>query len=177
MDSSYNGDKLETFDLLDYEVARYMRTHDVMMVGDLNARTGLNPDTMSCKNNIQCRYNKDAQVNVYGKHLLQLCKHSGRIISNGRFFYDECSGNFTYFSRRGKRTVDYLLLSKRSLDRLRDFKIGQLLADSDHCPLLFSLKYVNNIINTKNKEDVIDNHVFYKYIWKPEKEKLCQDFF
>ena len=59
---------------------------------------------------------------------------------------------------------------------LRDFKIGQLLADSDHCPLLFSLKYVNNIIETENNGDVIDNHIFYKYIRKPEKEKLCQDF-
>ena len=25
-------------------------------------------------------------MNVYGKHLLQLCKNSGMIISNGRFF-------------------------------------------------------------------------------------------
>ena len=88
---------------------------------------------------------------MYGKHLLQLCKNSGMIISNGRFFYDEYSGNFTYFSRRGKSTVDYLLLSKHSFDMLRDFKIGQLLTDSDHCPLLFSLKYVNNIIKKKQK--------------------------
>ena len=93
-----------------------------MMVDDFNARTGLKPDTMSCRNNIQCRHNKDTQVNVYGKHLLQLCKNSGMIISNGRFFYDEGSENFTYFSRRGKRAVNYLLLSKRSLDMLRDFK-------------------------------------------------------
>ena len=28
LDSSYNGDKLDTFDILDYEVARYIRTHD-----------------------------------------------------------------------------------------------------------------------------------------------------
>ena len=73
LDSSYNGDKLDTLDILDYEVARYTRTHDVMRVGDFNARTGLNPDTMSCRNDIQCRHNKDTQVNVYGKHLLQLC--------------------------------------------------------------------------------------------------------
>ena len=52
-----NGNKLDTFDILDYEVARYIRTHDVMMVGDFNARTGLNPDTMSCRNNIQCIHN------------------------------------------------------------------------------------------------------------------------
>ena len=39
-----------------------------------------------CKNNIQCRRNQYTQVNVYGKHLSQLCKHSGMIISNGRFF-------------------------------------------------------------------------------------------
>ena len=176
LDSSYNGDKLDTFDILDYEVARYIRTHDVMNVGDFNARTGMNPDTMSCRNNIQCRHNKDTQVNVYGKHLLQLCKNSEMIILNGRFFYDKCSGNFTYFSRRGKSPADYLLLSKRSLDMLRDSKIGQLLADSDHCPLLFSLKYVNNIIKTENKGDAIDNQIFYKYFWKHEKEKLCQDF-
>ena len=34
LDSSYNGDKLDTFDILDYEVARYIRIHDVMKVGD-----------------------------------------------------------------------------------------------------------------------------------------------
>ena len=56
---SYNGDKLDAFHILDYEVACYIRTHDVMMVGDFNARTGLNPHTMSCRNNIQCRHNKD----------------------------------------------------------------------------------------------------------------------
>ena len=95
-----------------------------MMVSDFNATTGLSPDTMSCRNNIQCRHNKDTQVNVFGEHLLQLCKNSEMIISNGRFFYDKCSGNFTYFSRRGKSTVNYLLLSKRSLDMLRDLKLG-----------------------------------------------------
>ena len=176
LDSSYKGDKLDTFDILDYEVARYIRTHDVMMVGDFNARTGLNPDTTTCKNSIRCRHNKDTQINVYRKHLLQLRKNSGMIISNSRFFYDNCAGNFTYFSRRGKSTVDYLLLSKRSLNMLRDFKIRQLLADSDHCPLLFSLKHTKNIIIAENKGDVIDNHIFYKYIWQPEKKKLCQDF-
>ena len=67
------GDKPDTFDILDYEVGRYARTHDVMMVGYFNARTGLSPDTTTCKNNIQCRHNKDTQVNVHGKHLLQLC--------------------------------------------------------------------------------------------------------
>ena len=36
---------------------------------------------------------------------------------------------------------------------------------------------MNIIIKSENKGDVIDNHIFYKYIWKPEKEKLCQDFF
>ena len=67
LDSSYKGDKLDTFDIsciiLYYEVARYIRRRDVMMVGDFNARTGLNPDTTTCKNNIQCRNNKDTQVN------------------------------------------------------------------------------------------------------------------
>ena len=38
LDSSYNGDKLDTFDILDYEVARYIRIH-VINVGDFNART------------------------------------------------------------------------------------------------------------------------------------------
>ena len=59
---------------------------------------------------------------------------------------------------------------------LRDFKIGQLLAYSVHCPLLFSLKYVNIIIKTENKGDVIDNHIFYKYIWKPEKRETMSGF-
>ena len=74
LDSSYNGDKLDTFDILDYEGASYIRTHDVMSVADFKAGTGLNSDTMSCRNNIQCRHIKDIKVMVYGKHLLQLCE-------------------------------------------------------------------------------------------------------
>ena len=39
LDSSYKGDKLDTFDILDYEVPRYIRTHDVMMVLRISPRT------------------------------------------------------------------------------------------------------------------------------------------
>ena len=43
-------------------------------------------------------------------------------------------------------------------------------------PSCFVLKYANNIIKTENKGDGIDNYIFYEYIWKPEEDKLYQDY-
>ena len=48
------------------------------------------------------RSNRDNIVNTYGKQLLQLCKATGMVIVNGRFYKDKDVGNVTYTVDRGK---------------------------------------------------------------------------
>ena len=121
-------------------VAKYMARGDIVIAGDLNARTGRVPDTCDHRDlghwaelalggvpvpgdlitaqyklsrHATRRNNQDSTTNSHGRALIQLCKEHGLVILNGRVPGDE-GGAFTYF-RHGKTdmcsTIDYFVCS------------------------------------------------------------------
>ncbi len=116
----YSEDTLST---LEEETSHFQAQGNVLICGDLNARTGLQPDftdTQGSKyinnkltviNNTFShihRNNHDHTVNKNGKDLLQLCRSLGLYIINGRLRGDTL-GRFTMCSPLGNSTVDYMI--------------------------------------------------------------------
>ena len=146
LDSSYF--KLEGGDLrmeqhwtsLRADVSKFGHMGDIIIMGDLNARTGDLNDRLDLQNvrewGTMCdmgvpvptevvalqehashagqRRNRDSGINEHGKQLVYLCRDQGLLILNGRLPGDLC-GDFTYF-RGGNNedchsTIDYFIAS------------------------------------------------------------------
>ena len=123
----------------------------VIINGDLNARTGNSPDTITsdkydeefniCVNdNTLKRNSQDKKVNQRGNELLDLCKSLDLNIVNGRKTGDPF-GKYTCFNWNGSSVVDYLLTSDSLFPQVSSFKVGEFLPWlSDHCPLYSTLE-------------------------------------
>ena len=116
-----------------------------MVMGDLNARTGEDPDLIhndvydqniplfenylpdSC---IIDRYSKDKVVLARGRALNDLCIQTGLRILNGRSTGD-LVGNFTCHNYNGSSVVDYGIVSETLLSRINIFKIHKFNPDLD----------------------------------------------
>ena len=161
--SFYNKGGLDPFDEFENSVQNYASKGEVIIMGDINARTGCLPDYIK---NDNCKYlpnndlnifetdqennrqNLDKVANLFGKKLLKICQNYTLRILNGRTLGD-LEGNFTCKKYNGKSTVDYMLTSKSLMDNVGYFKImtDSDLIDSelsDHYPLLASLKFYIN---------------------------------
>ncbi|CAC5370981.1 unnamed protein product [Mytilus coruscus] len=128
------------YNLLENEISTYARQGRILLMGDMNARTGKCPDFItgdSCQiNNFDAenlipdyyevdteiaRNNQDNVTNVQGKSLLELCTASRLRILNGRFIMDSL-GYYTYMSINGYSAVDYALISESLLSSVKYFK-------------------------------------------------------
>ena len=117
----YNTDYAMNFERLESDVARFKNKGDVLILGDLNARTALELDCSSINpsdhyipfpedndaddDNYKCklpnRRNMDHSGGVkgHGKELIQFFKDSALKIGNGRLKGDEC-GAFTFCNKK-----------------------------------------------------------------------------
>jgi exonuclease III len=145
-ESSYfgheNGDlnARHHWECLQSGIAKYQKLGEIIIMGDLNARTGQLDDRFDDDDmkewevlteaglpvasnmvqmhahmrRFQCRVSADDCVNSHGKHLVHLCKNHGLLIMNGRLPGDR-HGSFTYFhggKKEGRRsTIDYFIAS------------------------------------------------------------------
>ncbi len=115
----YNED---IFSTLQSEIIYFQSLGPVLLMGDLNARTGREADYISSdgdkyinsshkyqqKHLTKARQNYANTVNTHGKQVLQLCKSLGLYIVNGRTKGDSL-GRLTYCSYLGSSTVDYAI--------------------------------------------------------------------
>jgi hypothetical protein len=114
---------------------------NVLVCGNLNARCGQEPDTLSTQGDkhipggnipspiCPTRHNYDNITNKNRSQLLQLCRTLGLYIVNGRLqgdFY----GRYTYSSTLGNSTVDYFI-TDLNLESLRAFTVSPLTSLSD----------------------------------------------
>ena len=123
-ESEQNGIEV-LYDCIINVTARYPDTH-VMIVGDLNARTGDESDFIHDDNaayipggNLYSpsdfdipRFSSDKEVNVFGENLLEICKSLDIHIVNGRSQSDPV-GQFTFISSRGASLIDYFIVSSQ----------------------------------------------------------------
>ncbi len=152
----------DMFSTLEEETNHFQAQGNVLICGDLYARTGLQPDftdTQGSKyinnkltviNNTFShihRNNHDHTVNKNGKDLLQLCRSLGLYIINGRLRGDTL-GRFTFCTPLGNSTVDYMI-TDIDPSSLRSFTVRELTPLSDHSQITAYLKKTENNINTK----------------------------
>ncbi len=160
------------FDVLKTEIAEFSVLGDIVLIGDLNARTGdlrenyslidenndqdivetnifITARDNAVSNDLLSRVNEDITINPFGRKLMNLLNETHLIIVNGRKLGDY-TGRKTCYTYNGSSTVDYCIVSSQLFCNI--LRLNVLYQDwfSDHCPITTALK-INNIINPPKK--------------------------
>ena len=182
--SSGNINRDDYFQLLEQDISLYKNQYSICLTGDFNARTGnINDfcqdvegsDAPGVDTNdfidsdyfpqIFCekRVSNDKGVNTYGKNLIDICKSTGIRIANGRF--SDISSKYTFIGSNGKSVIDYVIVDDINAMSISSCEVCNKLPESDHCPVLFSLKYnTSSCISDHNSQ----SRKIYKYKWNKE---------
>ena len=193
-DSSRNdllNDK-DSFDLLVEKVQELRVDNEIIIFGDLNSRTStlsdivvndfgnfdpffdLNENSIYISEDDLLKYNipitrcnEDTKTNDFGHRLVNFCKVSGMIICNGRLENDS-TGKFTYLDKKGKSSIDYVLISKGLLHIENVIFVEDISIFSDHTPVVFTLGNINlhvaqSNLSNKNVDDENTNRSFLKW--------------
>ena len=155
----------DILDLLERDVTNFSKHGDLIIMGDLNARTSceneiiLNdsseflPDYLNYQPDISIpkRFNQDLELNNRGKDLIDLCTTASLRILNGRKPGDSL-GHFTCFKYNGSSTVDYGICSEFLFPSILYFHVSPLLGDlADHCQISLGLKVNQLFLAPQNK--------------------------
>ena len=122
---------------------------DLVIMGDLNARTGTSNEYVDIGHNIPefneyedifsntgCpRKSCDSVVNRAGEMLLDFCKVYGLFIANGRCGKDFDIGQYTFTNSNGSSLIDYLIVPEHLITHITEFEIG-LRTESCHFPVV-----------------------------------------
>ena len=131
---------------------KYRGRGDIILCGDLNARSGSEPDFIQndtydshlpiydsyiCDKVHEVRKSYDSKLDTRGKQLLALCITARMIILNDRMLGDS-NGTFTCYKPTGNSVVDYVIVSEELLSKIL-------------CKLSFDLlaTYAENIVSNK----------------------------
>ena len=167
----------------------------VALIGDFNSRTCVLPDYIDIDEddidpdlitndvcildnlNIQrARKSCDTQINNFGYHLLNLCKHTNIFIANGRIGMDRNVGRFTC---KNTSVIDYCLCNANFMSLISDFEVmGFSHQSSDvHNALFVELKCVYNPLTETmhSNEHVHTEKDVIVYRWNDEKEHIFRD--
>ena len=132
------------------------------------------------KNNLNIqRHSMDSgPPNKRGKQLLDFCHACGLIILNGRVHEDKGIGKFTRTDTTGNSVVEYLISQPESTDLLTYFDVHTKFPESDHLPLVFSLRHRAKSRSEGPVHQSNDWDSVYRYVWSLEdlpniKETLC----
>ena len=148
----------DIFDLVEGGISKYNKEGDVILAGDLNAKTNTENDFVS---DIQDDHSPINNINIYsydlpmerenvdkhpvdaqGHKFLQLCKNSNLRILNGRCCGDHL-GNLTRFPmalRESPSTLDYMATNPQLMKKVRLMTVLPHYGLSDHNCLCLSLK-------------------------------------
>ncbi|MCG8034648.1 MAG: endonuclease/exonuclease/phosphatase family protein, partial [Candidatus Thiodiazotropha taylori] len=151
---------------------------NVLMCGDFNSRTSVNPDFVTdddpahmdvlpeeyTSDRFMQRFSEDAgHVNNNGLLLLELCKQTGLRIMNGRVGNDNGIGRYTFVGHRGSSLVDYVLGSQEMFNFVTSFEVQEPNILSDHCLVSFSFEFGSPEIHEDFEENF--EYISEKYKW------------
>ena len=173
--SSYaTNNDYQTWEILYQEINRYQSSGNIMLMGDFNARTGLNadfiendstnpndlpnlPDFYQPDKPIQNRLSQDgSRICEYGKNLIDLCISAGLRILNGRTLGDSI-GKYTCHKYNGSSVIDYAIVENELIDKILYFQVLEHLSElSDHCPIATKMycRVLDNNIKVKKQRNV-----------------------
>ena len=190
----------DQFDIIQRDLWNLPSDVDYLLIGDTNSRTNLEVDWIEEMNgndgplsNLVDNnpYNQESvfnylkerdmfdrksldrrPINKHGSSLINLCKTNNLFILNGRFNIQDL-GFHSRIDTTGSSLVDLVLTTPNTHKLINDFKIGQKYPESDHLPVLLSLK-----LNPKTSEikcASVNWAPMFKFIWqKPDLERLKQ---
>ena len=157
--------KVDYFEHLNDSIMKYGNQGDVMIVGDLNSRIGVDhsdnyhdipsiddmcPDEIKSSYAGKRRISCDIKVNGYGKKLLQVCQAFNLKFANGAVPGDR-QGNFTCHANRGASVVDYVICDHSLFNIVSRMTVHPPYFNSMHSPISTNLdtKYqINTLDNT-----------------------------
>ena len=154
----------DIFEELEKDISFFNSQGSILLLGDLNARTGKYNDhlEMTDKNyleidmfenteNISQRNNCDNILNNHGKIVLQICKSFDLRILNGRRKGDSL-GNVTFHGRNGVSTVDYIICDELLFREIDFFIVKPLTTLSDHSQIITWLNIKSTLSFHKGNE-------------------------
>jgi exonuclease III len=146
------------FSKLHDEILKFKEQGEILLCGDLNARTsGLKdfiPNDDNNDNINECpvpsdyradfplhRQQLDESHNLHGSLLTHICKDHQLRILNGRFLRDSL-GYFTFYNSNGQSIVDYMIASHSIFYDIEHFIVHSPVEFSDHCLISVYMKSV-----------------------------------
>ena len=173
--------KTDYFEALEDSITRYSEQGNVLIMGDLNARIGVDKtqqtdipvlDNIIPQDHTQmfARSSCDSNINRYGKKLRQLCQGHDLVVANGRTPGDQL-GNFTCYNNRGASVVDYVICDRPFFKKCKKMKVQAPMFSSAHTPieLILDCKVTHH---TKSKKAPLPPAP--KLIWDPKKAELLK---
>ena len=151
--SSFGKDNTsKIWDRLETDLEHFSVKGNIILCGDLNARTGTLEDfiTMDTERNpyelpnsyqfdtVYKRNSMDGLIQKNGRKCINACVDNNMCILNGRMLGD-LRGKFTCFSEKGSSVVDYFMCSQNLLRQITKMIVRDLGPYSDHCPLELSI--------------------------------------
>ena len=103
-------------------------------------------------------------LNNNGSDLINLCKATGLLISNGRVGDDKGTGRYTRVDGNGSGVVDYVLGTPSIFMMVNNFEIHDKFRESDHSPRLFSLRLGTGKVD-RNQVNTGQWSIHGKYAW------------
>jgi hypothetical protein len=175
-ESSYLKPDFDILEQIQNGIVKYSRIGQVVLTGDLNARTGLELDFVKedmatnipqdlqyvMDKQIPPRNSLDQTINSRGREILDLCISSRLRILNGRKIGDTL-GYYTCHKWNGSSVVDYALVSEALLDKILYFQVSEYIGTiSDHCCIKFKIK-TPKFQMSKTEELVLPLPTSYKW--------------
>lgn len=171
-----NNLQQDLLDLLEKDIGLYKAKGDIMICGDLNARTGCEKDFISDDGTghlpLYQNYNvdhpplprqiNDATIDSRGRSLIELCIGNQLRILNGRCFGDSF-GRYTCYTTNGCSVVDYTIVSESIFDQILFFQVSDFIATLSDCHSKLSWGILANF-NCSNSEYKF-NPLPLKYVW------------
>ena len=144
---------------IEEDIIKYSKIGDIMLMGDINARTSNAPDYICGDSDIAIpiyiddtippRNSLDRVLDNRGKHLLEICIQSHLCILNGRCLGDTL-GNFTCHNYNGSSVVDYSIVSETLYKNIIYFNVEKFNGSlSDHC-MINTLLEIQKPINIQS---------------------------
>ena len=150
--------KEDILSLVKQDICKFQKDGDIMLLGDMNARTGTLGDFISDDSGqylpvandiytqdipLKPRVSQDIHVNDRGNQLIDLCISSQLRIMNGRTLGDLLGLN-TCHKHNGSSLVDYCIADESLVKSITCFKVHDHLSDlSDHNLISCLVKQLN----------------------------------
>jgi exonuclease III len=189
-DSNYfrQGDT-DVLSILSDEIGSYSTKGQVLIMGDINARTGEIQETLCIELleglgnqeigdnhrdtlHIYHRHNQDKITNSSGRALTQMLNEIHCIQLNGRTPGD-LNGEFTYHGSQGSSAIDLGIISAELLNKVIYFRVLEPTGLGDHCPISLLIK-INRTVHQRSQSTNL--HPYMKFIWDDESDTKFREY-